>query len=86
MTLHWCIKDKTKEPLINDVSQTCEALGVQLKIHESKYGRATVDELLEERTEGLAVCGSARLTKDLLKAWKGKHNHFQTEYFEWRHG
>ena len=86
VTLHWCIKDKTKEPLINDVSQTCEALGVQLKIHESKYGRATVDELLEERTEGLAVCGSARLTKDLLKAWKGKHNHFQTEYFEWRHG
>lgn len=86
VTLHWCIKDKTKEPLINDVSQTCEALGVHLKIYESKYGRATVDELLEERTEGLAVCGSAGLTKDLLKAWKGKHNHFQTEYFEWRHG
>ena len=68
------------------MSQTCEALGVQLKIHESKYGRATVDDLLVEKTEGLAVCGNSHLAKTLRKGWKGEPNYFQTEYFEWRHG
>lgn len=86
VTLHWCIKDKTKEPLMVDVSQTCEAVGVHLKIYESKYGRATIDALLVEKTEGLAVCGNSHLAKTLRKVWKGEPNYFQTEYFEWRHG
>lgn len=86
VTLHWCIKDKTKEPLMVDISQTCEAVGVHLKIYESKYGRATVDDLLLEKTEGLAVCGNSHLAKTLRKGWKGEPNYFQTEYFEWRHG
>lgn len=85
VTLHWCIKDASKEPLLPEVKTACETAGVKLTVHESRRARATVAELLAEDSERLAVCGNGRLASDLRKAWRGHPSNFQTEHFQWRH-
>ena len=85
VTLHWCIKDASTENLLPEVKHLCNDAGITLKLYESHCNRATVDEILADRPDRLAICGNAKLTKALRKAWDGREEHFQTESFNWRH-
>ena len=85
ITLCWCIRDLEKEGFADEVKAACENAGVTLRVFESKVRRATVEELLADKPERLAICGGASLAKSLRKTWKGSPDALMTEEFHWRH-
>ena len=84
ITLHWCVRNTETEPLIERVQMACERVSVKLKIHDRRQGKATIDTLLAERPDLVAVCGGTTLAKQLRKHWKGEKHKFLVEHFAWR--
>ncbi len=84
VTLHWCVRNADKEPLLESVRALCRDAGVKLVVHDRREGRADVETLLAEGPERLAVCGGAALAKALRRAWTGDKAKFQEEHFAWR--
>lgn len=84
VTLHWCVRNADKEPLLEAVQALCRDAGVKLVVHDGRHGRADVETLLAEGPERLAVCGGTALSKALRSAWTGDKAKFQEERFAWR--
>ncbi len=84
VTLFWCVKDRAKEVLVNEVMHLAEAANVKLVLLDKTCRRLTDSDVLATRPVRVAVCGKGAIVDRVKLACRKNSIEFERVEFQWR--